>query len=95
MRKDVGINGDAQHISQFAWMLFLKIFDDQESELDVLRDNYKSPLASRLRWRNWAADAEGMEELLRWCDTLEAQLHQTRTLGAHLLDSTLHHILAS
>jgi type I restriction enzyme S subunit len=36
-----------------------------------------------------------VEELLRWCDTLEAQLHQTRTLGAHLLDSTLHHLLAA
>lgn len=31
--------------------------------------------------------------MLRWCDTLEAQLHQTRTLGAHLLDSTHHHHL--
>jgi len=28
-----------------------------------------------------------VEELLRWCDVLEAQLHQTRTLGAHLLNS--------
>ena len=36
-----------------------------------------------------------VEELLRWCDTLKAQLHQTRTLGAHLLDSTLHHLLAA
>jgi len=34
-------------------------------------------------------------EMLRWCDTLEAQLHQTRTLGTHLLDSTLHHLLAA
>jgi hypothetical protein len=33
--------------------------------------------------------------LLRPCDALEAQLHQTRTLGAHLLDSTLHHHLAA
>jgi hypothetical protein len=24
-----------------------------------------------------------VEELLRWCDMLAAQLHQTRTLGAH------------
>jgi len=30
--------------------------------------------------------AARVEELLRWCDTLEAQLHQTRTLGTHLLD---------
>jgi len=36
-----------------------------------------------------------VEELLRWCDTLEVQSHQTRTLGAHLLDSTLHHLLAA
>jgi hypothetical protein len=25
------------------------------------------------------------EELLRWCDPLAAQWHQTRTLGAHFL----------
>jgi type I restriction enzyme M protein len=60
MRKDVGVDGDAQRVSQLAWMLFLKIYDDHESELEVLRDNYKSPLASRLRWRSWAADAEGI-----------------------------------
>ena len=60
MRKDVGVDGDAQRISQLGWMLFLKIFDDHESELEVLRDNYKSPLPSRLRWRNWVADAEGI-----------------------------------
>ncbi len=35
------------------------------------------------------------EELLRWCDTLEAQLHQTRPLGAHPLASILHHLLAA
>jgi len=28
-----------------------------------------------------------VETLLRQCDRLEAQLHQTRTLGAHLLAS--------
>ncbi len=36
-----------------------------------------------------------VEALLRQCDGLEAQLHQTRTLGAHLLDATLHHLLAA
>ena len=35
-----------------------------------------------------------VEELLRWCDTLEAQLHQTRTHGAHLLVSTPHPLTA-
>jgi len=33
--------------------------------------------------------------LLPWCDTLEAQLHRTRPLGAHLLASALHHLLAA
>ncbi len=36
MRKDVGVDGDAQRISQLVWMLFLKIFDDQESEYELL-----------------------------------------------------------
>jgi hypothetical protein len=35
-----------------------------------------------------------VEELLQWCETLEAQLHQTSTPGAHLPDSTLHQIVS-
>jgi type I restriction enzyme M protein len=27
MRKDDGVDGDAQRIGQLAWMLFLKIFE--------------------------------------------------------------------
>jgi type I restriction enzyme M protein len=66
MRQDAGVDGDAQRISQLTWLLFLKIFDDQETELEMLRDDYKSPLPEPLRWRNWAADAEGItgDELL-------------------------------
>jgi type I restriction enzyme M protein len=60
MRKDVGVDGDAQRISQFVWMLFLKIFDDREMEWELLHDNYTSPLPEQYRWRNWAANAEGM-----------------------------------
>lgn len=60
MRKDVGVDGDAQRLSQLVWMLFLKIFDDRESEWELLQDNYQSPLPEQYRWRNWAADAEGM-----------------------------------
>jgi len=60
MRKDVGVDGDAQRISQMVWLLFLKIFDAQEEELEATRDDYKSPLPEKLRWRNWAADAEGI-----------------------------------
>ena len=36
MRKDAGVDGDAQRISQLGWMIFLKIFDDQEKEYELL-----------------------------------------------------------
>lgn len=60
MRKDVGVDGDAQRIGQLIWMLFLKIFDDREKEWESLNDHYKTPIPERFRWRNWAADDEGM-----------------------------------
>jgi len=60
MRKDAGVDGDAQRIGQLVWMFFLKIFDDQEQELELLQDHYTSPIPEKLRWRNWATDAEGI-----------------------------------
>ncbi|MCR9187661.1 MAG: type I restriction-modification system subunit M [Alteromonadaceae bacterium] len=60
MRKDVGVDGDAQRIGQLVWMLFLKIFDDREQEWEMFDDNYRSPIPEPLRWRNWAANPEGM-----------------------------------
>jgi type I restriction enzyme M protein len=70
MRKDVGVDGDAQRLSQLVWMLFLKIFDDRESEWELLQDKYKSPLPEKYRWRNWAANPEGMtgDELKQFLD---------------------------
>ncbi len=66
MWKDVGVDGDAQRISQLCWMLFLKIIDDQDRELELFKDGYRSPIPEHLKWRNWAADPEGItgEELL-------------------------------
>ena len=60
MRKDVGVDGDAQRIGQLVWLLFLKIYDDRETEWELLNDAYRSPIPTKLRWRNWAADGEGM-----------------------------------
>jgi len=60
MRQDAGIDGDAQRISQLSWLLFLKIFDDQETEIEMMRDDYVSPIPEDYRWRNWATDAEGI-----------------------------------
>lgn len=60
MRKDVGVDGDAQRISQLCWMFFLKIIDDQDQELEMLRKDYVSPIPAQLQWRAWAADPEGI-----------------------------------
>ncbi|MGM9425984.1 N-6 DNA methylase [Hydrogenophaga sp. MI9] len=60
MRQDSGVDGDAQRISQLTWLLFLKVFDALEEELELTRDTYKSPIPESMRWRNWAADPEGM-----------------------------------
>ncbi|MBO5435239.1 SAM-dependent DNA methyltransferase [bacterium] len=60
MRKDTGVDGDAQRLSQIVWMLFLKIFADKEVEAEVIDDNYKSPIAEKYRWQTWAKDDEGM-----------------------------------
>ena len=81
MRKDVGVDGDAQRISQLCWMFFLKIIDDQDQELELLKDGYQSPVPARLQWRNWAADPEGItgEELVRFVnDTLFPELKKLR-----------------
>jgi type I restriction enzyme M protein len=60
MRKDVGVDGDAQRISQLVWLFFLKIVDDREDELELTEDDYQSPLPEKLRWRNWAKNKEGI-----------------------------------
>lgn len=60
MRKDIGVDGDAQRISQIVWLLFLKIFDDKEKERSESISGYESPLEPKYRWSNWAADPDGM-----------------------------------
>lgn len=60
MRKDTGVDGDAQRIGQIVWMIFLKIFDDKERETELLDPSYKSPIPEKLRWRNWAENEEGL-----------------------------------
>ncbi|MEP4529308.1 MAG: N-6 DNA methylase [Paracoccaceae bacterium] len=59
MRKDDGVDGDAQRLGQLTWMLFLKVFDQREEEWEDDNNNYKSPLPEPMRWRNWAAYIPG------------------------------------
>ena len=70
MWTDNGLNGDAQRIEQLGWMLFFKIFSDKDKELELLDDNYISPVPEALHWDAWAADDEGItgEELLDFVD---------------------------
>jgi type I restriction enzyme M protein len=60
MRQDSGVDGDAQRISQLVWMIFLKVFDDREKELEVTVRGYRSPIPEKLRWRNWAESPTGI-----------------------------------
>ena len=60
MRQDSGVDGDAQRLSQLCWMFFLKIIDDQDQQLEVMQDNYHSPIPEQYQWRTWAADPEGL-----------------------------------
>ncbi len=74
MWQDTGLNGDAQRIEQLGWMFFLKIFSDKDQELELLNDNYKSPIPPEFHWKkekgNWAGDDEGItgDDLLTFVD---------------------------
>lgn len=59
MRKDAGVDGDAQRLGQMSWLLFLKVFDAQEEQLELEMDNYREPIPKQFLWRNWAANNEG------------------------------------
>jgi len=61
MRKDDGVDGDAQRLGQLTWMLFLKVFDQREEEWEDDNAKYRSPLPERYRWRNWAAHVAGVD----------------------------------
>ncbi|TBB88081.1 type I restriction-modification system subunit M [Rhizobium ruizarguesonis] len=76
MRKDVGVDGDAQRISQMVWMIFLKIYDDREDELELTENDFRSPIPEKYRWRNWAKDREGItgEALVKFVEELFSTL---------------------
>ena len=73
MRVDAGVSGNIQRIETIGWMLFLKIWDAREMDLELTEDGFISPLvnlswidpegehvAGDLRWRTWAANPEGI-----------------------------------
>ena len=56
MRKDAGLNGDTDRTPQFAWLLFLKAFDDLEENRLTTDPDYTSVIPAPYRWRDWASD---------------------------------------
>ena len=72
MRQDKGVNGDAQRLEQLGWMLFLKIFDAKDEDLEDMDETgeYVSPVPEKYQWINWAADDEGItgDELVNFID---------------------------
>lgn len=56
MRKDAGVDGDAQRINQMSWLFFLKAYDAKEEEWKLNDPTYKSIIPEDLQWHNWAID---------------------------------------
>ncbi|MEH0108690.1 class I SAM-dependent DNA methyltransferase [Tersicoccus sp. MR15.9] len=54
MRKDPGLNGDADRIPQLSWLLFLKSLDDHEKSRELVEDDYRPVIDEPFRWRDWA-----------------------------------------
>ena len=56
MWKDPGASSDLQRLPQLSWLLFLRVYDERESEWEVMEEGFVSILPERCRWRNWAHD---------------------------------------
>lgn len=70
-RKDKGVGGDEQRLTQLVWMLFLKVIDDVErDEKELIDPKYKSPIPEEFRWRNWGAQSDGItgDELISFVE---------------------------
>lgn len=89
MRKDTGVDGDAQRIGQLVWMLFLEVLDDREVEKEMTAkrgSKYRSPIPEELRWGSWAGNAEGItgNELLVFVnDALFPGLRELQKTGRY------------
>jgi type I restriction enzyme M protein len=60
MRKDDGVDGDAQRLSQLVWLIFLKVLDDDEHQKEFLDNAYKPAVPDKYRWKSWAGSDDGL-----------------------------------
>ena len=69
MRKDSGVDGDAQRLAQIVWLIFLKVYDYKEEEAE-LEDEYTPVIPEGYRWRDWAI-GESVKDQLTGPDLLD------------------------
>lgn len=62
MRKDSGVDGDAQRLAQIVWLIFLKVYDYKEEEAE-LDDDYVPVIPKGYRWRDWAVGASVKDQM--------------------------------
>lgn len=81
MRKDKGMNGDADRLPMLTWVMFLKFLDDneriREEEFQLAGKRFVPAVEAPYRWRDWATQADGMiamtgDELLAFINQDEA-----------------------
>lgn len=60
MRQDIGVDGDAQRLSQLVWLIYLKILDDEDRALEIRKEKYVLTLPKKYQWRTWAAPLDGL-----------------------------------
>ena len=78
LRKDKGLNGDADRLPLLTWVMFLKFLDDleqgREDAAALDGEIYEPLIAAPYRWRDWAAKPDGIngEALLTFLNNDEA-----------------------
>jgi type I restriction enzyme M protein len=94
MRKDGGIGGDAQRLEELTWLLFLKIFSDNEEELELIREKYKSPISDKYRWKNWAKNNGGItgDELIDFINEMFIEFKLDDSLIGSIFKDTNHYM---
>ena len=74
MRQDPGVNGDAQRIEQMVWLFFLKVYDAQEEDWEVIpaQKTARTPIATSADLPEIkVADPVPQEEMFEGEDFLE------------------------
>jgi len=100
MRKDKGLNGDLDRLPMLTWIMFLKFFDDMETEREteaqVAGTLFFPVIEPPYRWRNYTAGLHDLtgDELLGFINNDEAAVLPGGTRGPGLF-AYLRHLSGS